>query len=125
VLHLGYAWLVLGLLLKGLADGAGLLPPTAALHALTAGAVGTMLLAVMSRASLGHTGRALVAHRITVIAYGVLTAAALLRVAAPLVPGFYDTLLAVAGIGWAVAFALFSAVYLPILTLSRRDGKPG
>ena len=125
VLHFGYGWLVIGLLLKALADGAGLLPPTAALHALTAGAVGTMLLAVMSRASLGHTGRPLTAGRPTVAAYLLLTAAALLRVLAPLLPDHYMALLAAAGIAWAAAFALFSIVYAPILLLPRADGRPG
>ena len=125
VLHLGYGWLVLGLLMKGLADAAGLLPATAALHALTIGAVGTMLMAVMSRASLGHTGRRLVAPPAVAAAYVVLTAAAVLRVAAPLLPGQYDTLLAAAGAAWVLAFGLFSAVYLPILIFPRADGRPG
>ncbi len=64
VLHLGYAWLVLGL---AAASGAwlGLWPKAVALHALGAGAVATMILAVMSRAALGHTGRKLVASRVT------------------------------------------------------------
>jgi uncharacterized protein involved in response to NO len=125
VLHLGYGWLVLGLLMKGLADATGLLPATAALHALTIGAVGTMLMAVMSRASLGHTGRPLVAPRAVAAAYVLLTVAALLRVVAPLLPDNYNVLLAAAGCAWALAFALFSVVYLPILTGPRTDGGPG
>jgi uncharacterized protein involved in response to NO len=125
VLHLGYGWLVVGLLMKGLADATGLLPATAALHALTVGAVGTMLMGVMSRASLGHTGRPLVAPRAVAAAYVLLTVAALLRVAAPLLPDNYNALLAAAGCAWALAFALFSVIYLPILTGPRVDGTPG
>ena len=63
ILHIGYGWLALGLLLLGLDGIFEMLPATAALHALTVGAVGTMTLAVMTRASLGHTGRPLTAGR--------------------------------------------------------------
>lgn len=84
VLHLGYGWLSLGLLLLGFNSLASMLPQTTALHALTVGAIGTMTLAVMTRASLGHTGRALVAGpRMTTI-YAPITLAAVLRVLAPL-----------------------------------------
>jgi uncharacterized protein involved in response to NO len=61
VLHAGYAWLALGLAWMGLNGAFGWVPPGAAVHALTAGAIGTMTLAVMTRATLGHTGRALAA----------------------------------------------------------------
>jgi uncharacterized protein involved in response to NO len=61
ILHIGYGWLAFGLLLLGLDGLVGMLPPAAALHALTVGAIGTMTLAVMTRASLGHTGRPLMA----------------------------------------------------------------
>ena len=61
ILHVGYGWLVIGLVLLGLNGLLNVLPTTAALHALTVGAIGTMTLAVMTRASLGHTGRPLVA----------------------------------------------------------------
>ncbi|MBV9153847.1 MAG: NnrS family protein [Alphaproteobacteria bacterium] len=76
VLHLGYTWLVLGLFLKAIAVLTDTIPETAALHALTAGAMGTMLLAVMSRAGLGHTGRALKAHPATVGSYLLISIAA-------------------------------------------------
>ncbi len=124
VLHLGYGWLVAGLALKGASGFTGL-PPSAALHALTAGAIATMLLAVMSRASLGHTGRPLIAPPAAVIAYASITTAALLRVAAPLVANGNLALLTASGILWAAAMALFAAVYAPILIRPRIDGKPG
>ncbi len=126
VLHLGYAWLVLGLALKGIAGFADTaVPPSAALHALTAGAIGTMLLAVMSRVALGHTGRPLIAPRLVVAAYGVLTLAAALRVAAPLAMDATSALFFASGILWATAMALFTAVYAPMLLRPRPDGNPG
>jgi uncharacterized protein involved in response to NO len=125
VLHLGYGWLVLGLALKGAAAFLEDVPETAALHALTAGAIATMLVAVMSRAALGHTGRPLRAHPATVSAYALLSLAAALRVAAPFLPEVFVPLLEAATAAWTLAFLLFLAVYAPILTMPRADGKPG
>jgi uncharacterized protein involved in response to NO len=125
ILHLGYAWLVLGLVLKGAAAFTDGLPETAALHALTVGAIGTMLTAIMSRAALGHTGRKIDAHPMTVGAYGLISLAALLRVAAPLLPAMLPSLMIASGLAWSLAFALFLAVYAPILVRPRVDGQPG
>ncbi len=122
VLHLGYAWLVFGLLWKGLAGVLDLLPPATASHGITVGAIGTMTLAVMSRAALGHTGRALVAPRPVALAYGLITAAALTRIAAPFVPGEATVvMLAASSSLWSIAFALFLIVYVPILLSPRVD----
>jgi len=125
VLHLGYAWLVVGLALKGASAFFDTLPETASLHALTVGAVGTMMMGVMSRAALGHTGRKLVAHPITVAAYALVSVAALLRVAAPLVPAAAPSVLTGSGIAWSLAAVLFLSVYAPILVRPRIDGQPG
>jgi uncharacterized protein involved in response to NO len=125
VLHLGYAWLVAGLAMKAAAALADLLPETAALHALTVGALATMLLAVMSRAGLGHTGRPLRAHPATVGAYVLISISALLRIGAVVVPAFYSELLTASGAIWSLAFLLFLCVYTPILILPRPDGRPG
>ena len=124
VMHLAYAWLPVGFALKGLADLTGMLPPTAALHGMTTGAIGTMILAMTTRVALGHTGRALkVAPPITV-AYVLVTLAALLRVAAPLAaPGAYVPSIVASGLFWAAAFAIFTVVYWPILT-GPRAGEP-
>jgi len=123
VLHLGYAWLVVGLALKGASAFLAALPETTALHALTVGAVGTMMMAVMSRAALGHTGRKLVAHPVTVAAYALVSIAALLR----LLAGAFPTVAVLAGSGlaWSLASVLFLAVYAPILVRPRIDGQPG
>ncbi|MGY6645569.1 MAG: NnrS family protein [Salinarimonas sp.] len=93
--------------------------PGAALHALTAGAVGTMTLAVMTRASLGHTGREIVADGWTQAIYLCVTVGALIRVGAGLFPAFYLPLLAAGGLIWSLAFLLFLIRYGPILVRPR------
>src|SRR5690606_36073890 len=84
ILHVGYAWLPIGFALLGAALVSDAVARSAALHALTAGAFGTMILAVMTRASLGHSGRALTASPATTLCYVLAIAAALVRVAAPI-----------------------------------------
>jgi uncharacterized protein involved in response to NO len=116
ILHVGYLFVLLGFLLVGPAGLApGVIAPGAALHAWTAGAVGVMTLAVMTRASLGHTGRALTADGRTRAIYGAVVASALLRVASGLAPGQAALLHLSAGL-WIAAFAGFAAAYFGVLT---------
>lgn len=115
VLHLGYLWLGAAFLLLGGSLLFDALPASAALHALTAGAIGTMTLAVMTRASLGHTGREIVANRATTAAYLAVSLGALLRVLAPLTGDWYPHLLGCGGALWSAAFLLFALLYAPIL----------
>jgi uncharacterized protein involved in response to NO len=123
VLHLGYGWLGAGLVLHGLGilfpDGPGRL---ATLHALTAGTIGTMTLAIMTRATLGHTGRALTADRTTVAIYVLVQAGAALRVSAPVLPASYAVSLTVAALLWGGAFALYVFRYGPMLLGPRATG---
>lgn len=114
VLHLGYLWIPIGLTLLGLSL-AGAVARSAAIHSLTAGAMATMILAVMTRASLGHTARELKASPLTVVVYGLVTAGALLRVAASLRLIDYNTGIEVAGAAWGGAFLLFLIAYAPVL----------
>jgi uncharacterized protein involved in response to NO len=110
ILHVGYAWLPVGLALLG---AAAWMPglATTAIHALTVGAMGTMILAVMTRATLGHTKRELTAGRGTLVAYLLVLAAAVARVVGP----FFDAAaFDWAGGAWIAAFALFVALYLPL-----------
>jgi uncharacterized protein involved in response to NO len=86
-------------------------PATAALHALTVGAVGTMTLAVMTKASLGHTGRPSSAGPATKAIYGLITVAALLRILSPLAGDLIELALWLAGAAWSCAFGLFAVVY--------------
>jgi len=119
VLHLAYIWLPVGYALLGCVAFGWLLTSTAALHALTVGAIGSIVLAVTTRVALGHTGRPLQAARMTVVAYGVFTLAAMIRVAGPLTGDAYLLLIDLSAAGWLLSFALFSWVYWPILTRPR------
>ena len=123
ILHLGYGWLALGFVLLAAGTLVQILPPTTALHALTTGAIGTMTLAVMTRASLGHAGRPLVAGRGTITIYLLITVAAVLRLIAPIDATHYVLLLDVAGAAWSLAFGLFVVLYGRVLAQPRiRDG---
>jgi uncharacterized protein involved in response to NO len=90
------------------------------------GVFGTMILAVTTRAALGHTGRELTVGGSIAAAYVLLTLAVATRVFAPaLWPSQYMGTLLVSGLLWTTAFALYLIVYTPILVLPRADGKPG
>ena len=126
VLHLGYAWLPVGLALKALALLSGAAIGAFWLHALTIGALTTMILAVMTRASLGHTGRPLLADPLITLAYLLLTAAAAVRVFGLSALGLnYPVVIIWSALFWTIAFALFVVVYAPILWGPRADGKAG
>lgn len=120
VLHAGYAWLALALILLGSAQLAPPYVPNAAgLHALTAGAFGVMTLAVMTRASLGHTGRPLTASLSISTIYLLANLGAAVRVLSPFFPSAYVPLLALSAALWSGAFVLFVIVYAPLLTRPR------
>ncbi len=126
VLHLGYAWLVVGLAWKGLVDLTGFLPTSEALHGLAIGAIGTMTIGVMSRASLGHTGRPLVAPGPAGLAYVLISGAAFARLAAPLLAAdLYQPALVVSTSLWWAAWLLFLAAFGGVLIRPRIDGQPG
>lgn len=114
VLHVSYAWLGIGLLLLA-GSSAGLWLASAGLHALTVGAMGGMIMAVASRAALGHTGRELTAGPLLVLAFVALHLAAAVRVLAVLWPVSMMALISVSALLWLLAFALFAWRYLPIL----------
>ncbi len=115
ILHLGYGWLGLALLLLGAAVLDPAIPRTAGVHALTAGAIGVMTLAVMTRSSRGHTGRPLHADAATTALYLAINAAALARIAAPFTGGGQQGLLMISAALWLLAFAGFVAAYGPML----------
>ena len=123
VLHVGYAWIPIGLALMAAWQLGAPIPRSAAIHALTAGAMATMILAVMTRAILGHTGRELRANPATVLCYVFVTIGALLRVTAPMLDVDYRVGMEVAGAAWLAAFLLFLGAYGPMLFSSRADGK--
>jgi uncharacterized protein involved in response to NO len=113
VLHVGYAFVPLGFLLVGASILWPEVPASAGIHAWTAGAIGLMPLAVMTRATLGHTGRALQAGVATQAIYALVLLAALLRIAAAFAGSI--ALIDVAGAAWVVGFGLFVLVYGPLL----------
>lgn len=125
ILHLGYVWIPIGLAFLAASILMPAFPALAAIHAFGAGAFATMMLAIMTRATLGHTGRTLHAGAATSVIYLLVTLAALLRLGATFVPALYTPLLHSSGGAWIAAFALYLAVYGPMLLSPRPDGKPG
>jgi uncharacterized protein involved in response to NO len=126
ILHVAYLWLPIGLALKAAFLFGGFAWAAHWQHALGVGAAGSMILAVMTRASLGHTGRPLRAHPVTAAAYGLLTAATAVRVFGPsLLPAHYGDIVMAAGTLWSGAFLLYVAIYAPVLLTPRVDDKPG
>lgn len=114
ILHVGYAWLPIGLTLLGLSL-MSYVPRSAAVHALTAGAMATTILAVMTRASLGHTARELKANTATITLYVLVTVGAVLRISASLALIDYRVGIDVAGSAWGAALLLFLVEYAPVV----------
>jgi len=125
VLHVALGTIAAGFLAEGLAIfWPTVVDPMAALHLWTAGSVGLTVLGVMTRVSRGHTGRPLTAGRLELAIYGLVSAGAILRMAAPYTGGIYYHVIACAGLLWAAAFLTFAVGYAGILTSPRVDQKP-
>ena len=125
ILHVGYAWIPLGLLLRAAGEATGGVYASMATHALTAGAIGALTLGMMARVALGHTGRPLAVGMPMTAAFGRMTLAAVARVAAPLLPEHYLASIVLAGVLWSAAFVVYAIVYAPILVTPRADGRAG
>ena len=124
-LHLAYGWLVVGFALRaGSILGLPIEGPSID-HAITIGAIGGLTLAVMSRAALGHTGRAVTASKPIVAAYLLVTAAALARILVPIFPGASEPLMLASASAWTLGFGLFVWIYGPMLVRPRVDGRDG
>lgn len=117
ILHVGYLFVPVGFLLTGLSKLWNALPQTAGIHAWTAGAIGIMTLAVMTRASLGHTGRPLTATAGTQLIYACALVAVLTRIAAAFNPAMLW--LHVSATAWVLAFGGFAVLYGPLLGWNR------
>jgi len=125
VLHVAYAWIVVHLVLRGLA-ALGLPGELLAIHALTIGAIGGMTIGMMTRTARGHSGRPLVADRFEVASYVLVALAAAIRVfGGMLLPDAYVATVIASGLCWSAAFALYAVRYWPVLSRPRLDGKPG
>lgn len=124
ILHLSYAWIPIGLVLEGLAALDAGVPGTLADHALTVGAVGGMIIGMITRTARGHSGLPLQVGRLEVAAYALVHLAAVVRVFLPLfVPGAYRLAVLLSAALWCTAFAAYLRVYAPILTSPRADGR--
>lgn len=122
ILHAGFGWLVLGLFMLGF-YGYGFGTLSIALHALTAGCIGSMCIGMMCRVTLGHTGRNLIAKPVTKLIFILMQITAFLRVGGPLFfPQHYMLWIGSSGVLWAVCFALYLPVYIPMLVKPRPDG---
>jgi len=125
ILHLGYLWIPLALFIKGLTPFVDQLLPTSWFHAMGTGAIATLILGVMTRVALGHTGRPLKLPKLAVLIYLGISLAALARVLVTFNLADYRLGLMVSALGWSVAFTLFVLLYWSILSSPRADGRPG
>ncbi|GAA5185639.1 NnrS family protein [Niveibacterium umoris] len=125
ILHLGHLWLVVGLVLLALGS-LHLVPASLAWHAFGVGAMSGLILGMITRTALGHTGRLLSAGHVETVAYTLLNAGAAIRVFGPLLwPAGYSLALGVAMGCWSTAFVLYLIRYAPLLVRPRIDGRPG
>jgi uncharacterized protein involved in response to NO len=125
VLHAAYFWIPVHLALRALA-ALGWLAPTVATHALTVGAIGGMIIGMMTRTARGHTGRPLQADGWEVACYAMVLLAALVRVFLPLLaPALALHAVLCSAVLWSAAFGLYAVRYWPVLTRPRLDGRPG
>ncbi len=116
VLHVAYAWIPLHLALRAMA-AMDWVSASLATHALTAGAIGIMIIGMITRTALGHTGRKLVAGRSEVACYLLIIAAAVVRVFLPLLmPSLMIHALLISAVLWSAGFALYTVRYWPILS---------
>ena len=124
ILHVSYAWIPLGLLALALAEY-GLVTQSAALHLLAVGALGGLIIGMITRTALGHTGRPLHAGRAEILMFLLVQAAVVLRFAAAVLPSWRSPCLVLAAACWSAAFLAYLVVYLPYLSSPRADGREG
>jgi uncharacterized protein involved in response to NO len=125
VLHLGYGWIIVGLILKALSFANPELGAVG-VHALTLGGIGGLTLGMMARVAIGHTGRQMTVGWDMTLAFGLIHLSAFIRVLFPvIIPGHYLQWVSLSGILWMVAFLLFVIRFTPILLQPRIDGREG
>ncbi|MDL2357694.1 MAG: NnrS family protein [Pseudomonadota bacterium] len=125
IMHLSYAWIPVGFFLLALA-ALHVVTPSAAFHALTVGSMAGLIIGMMTRTTLGHTGRLLKAGAAETAMYCLIQLGALARLCAAIGPGAArEAALVTAALAWSLAFALYAIVYAPYLWRARIDGKEG
>jgi uncharacterized protein involved in response to NO len=123
ILHAGYGWLVIGLGLLAL-TGLGLLTVSSVIHALTAGCIGSMILGMICRVTLGHTGRELKVGALTTFSFFAIQLAALMRVFGPiLTPEYMSEWVIGSALIWCLCFLAYLWLYTPMLFAPRPDGQ--
>ena len=125
ILHLAYLWIVIALFLRGASYFTEAVSPSLWQHAMGVGGIATLILGVMTRVAVGHTGRPLRLLRFGLLIYLAITAAALLRISVAMEIMNFHIGVSLSAIAWVVAFSLFMIIYGPILASPRADGKPG
>jgi len=125
MLPVAYAWLPVSLLFRALA-ALNIVPVSTSFHALTIGAITSLMIAMMMRSALGHTGRPLIAGRVEIVTFVLLQLTVVIRVlASSVMPGAYRNAMIISGVLWTLAFVVFLFRYWPILAQPRVDGRPG
>lgn len=124
ILHVSYAWIPLGFLALACSQY-GLVSQSAALHLLTVGSLAGLVIGMITRTALGHTGRPLKAGRGETVMYVLAQVAVLARFAAAVAPSLRMPCLVLASACWSACFLAYLAVYLPLLTAPRPDGREG
>lgn len=124
ILHVSYSWIPFGFALLALSE-LGYVTGSAALHVLTVGALAGLIMGMITRTALGHTGRALRAGRAEFAMFVLVQAAVVLRFFAAVLPAWRDAGLVLATVCWSAAFLVYLAVYVPYLTAARADGRAG
>ncbi|MDQ2068586.1 NnrS family protein [Natronospira bacteriovora] len=126
ILHIGYLWLVVSLIFRAGSLGFGWMPYSTAGHAVSVGALGALGLGMLARVSLGHTGREIRASGWMVLAFVLVTVAAILRMLTGFPTGLpMQWLFGLSALSWILAWLLFAVSYLPVLLSPRVDGRPG
>jgi len=124
ILHVSYAWIPLGFVTLALSE-LGLAPQSAAVHLLAVGAMAGLIMGMITRTALGHTGRPLRAGRMETVMYVLIQAGVVARFAAAVLPSWREPGLIVAAVCWTSAFLAYLATYAPYLAAPRIDGREG
>lgn len=125
ILHLGYLWIAIGFFLVFLSNVLEVLPQSVAIHAFTAGSMGTFIIGMMSRVSLGHSGRPIQLAKGFTLSYLFITFSGIIRVISGFYLEYYSLGILLAGVFWGLSFLIFLIYYFNILVSPRADGRPG
>ena len=125
-LHLSFLFIPFGFVMLAFYAAGFMDNISAALHSFTVGAIGGMILAMISRVTLGHTGRKMKPHRLVTVAFVSMATAAIIRVILPVwLMDFYSVSIAISGVLWILSFSIYLYIYTPMLLTTRADGRSG